>query len=182
MNIYYVYAYLRKNTFTPYYIGKGKGQRAYNKHGRLPVPKDLSRIVILESNLTELGAFAIERRMIRWYGRKDLNTGILNNLTEGGEGASGYVHTIESRAKNSAANKGRVPWNIGQPDTLPDRTGSAHSESTKIKMRIPNTTEQNKKIGLQFSGRRHWNNGVITKFAFDCPGPTFVAGRLPFKR
>jgi hypothetical protein len=107
---FYVYAYLRIDG-TPYY--KGNGDRAYAKH-RIPVPKDRSRIVFLETNLTDIGALAIERRLIAWYGRKDLGTGILRNLTDGGEGSSGATRSQETRDKISAAKKGIPAHNKGK--------------------------------------------------------------------
>ncbi|NDB83505.1 MAG: hypothetical protein EB127_12375 [Alphaproteobacteria bacterium] len=114
MLIYYVYAYLRIDG-SPYYIGKGCKKRAWVKcsNDSIRPPKDQSRIVILESGLSEIGAFAIERRMIEWYGRKDKGTGILRNMTDGGDGAIGVIRTERHKKAISNAVKGRKQtWRI----------------------------------------------------------------------
>ena len=105
-NSFYVYAYLREDG-TPYYIGKGSGSRMYNKHC-IKIPTNKNLIVLVESNLSELGAFAIERRLIRWYGRKDNNTGILRNQTDGGEGNTGAIRTKQHREKISKSMLGNT--------------------------------------------------------------------------
>lgn len=166
MNNYYTYAYLRKDG-TPYYIGKGKGKRYLQRH-HINIPPNKLLIVFLEKNLTEIGALALERRYIRWYGRKDLGTGILHNKTDGGDGASfpgeknymyGRKHSPEAIEKIKLARAKQVLKPITEEqrkarsikfkgrkrpprlDGLPDH----HTEETKQKISESNKGKPKKK-------------------------------------
>ncbi len=100
---YYTYAYLRDDG-TPYYIGKGRGNRAYSIAGRKMHrrPKDRSKILLLKQNLSEAEAFRHEVYMIAVFGRKDLGTGILRNLSDGGEGSKKRRFTPCGEAQKEA--------------------------------------------------------------------------------
>lgn len=108
-NIFYVYAYLREDS-TPYYIGKGSKDRAWKSHTRTNgtnlLPKDSTRIVIIKDSLTEDEAYKQESELIKLHGRKDLGTGILHNLTDGGMGnESGYKHSKKAIRKLQEAGR-----------------------------------------------------------------------------
>ena len=173
LNQFYVYAYIRQrnspigNVGTPYYIGKGKDDRAWQKHGKTTVPKDISRIIIVGQNLTEEEAFTLEVKMIADYGRVDNKTGILRNRTDGGEGASGAIRTEDFKRKVSERLKNRIHITNGIDERMIDptdiipsgwRKGLSDSSRDKLRKSIigrPCSEETRRKISEKSKGRTH---------------------------
>jgi hypothetical protein len=129
--IFYTYMWLREDG-TPYYVGKGCRQRAFVKHDKVSAPP--KERILLEPHTSEQEALDAEIFLISYYGRKDNETGILRNLTDGGDkgitgfkwpkgkhprgmlgkhpkGPLGSKHTAEWKAAASARNSKEKHWN-----------------------------------------------------------------------
>jgi hypothetical protein len=108
--MYYTYAYLREDR-TPYYIGKGSGGRAYQKHIRNNrqnlVPKNKNQILILKKFELEDDAYKHEQYLIALYGRK-CDGGILVNMVHGGKGGARKYLTRKEKEAAILRNKIRA--------------------------------------------------------------------------
>jgi hypothetical protein len=100
--MFYTYMWLRQDG-TPYYVGKGQRERAYERH-RIGSAPPIGRVVFYIAK-DEAEAFETEVALIWYYGRKDLGTGCLRNLTNGGDGASGHRHSPSSIKKMKEAKR-----------------------------------------------------------------------------
>jgi hypothetical protein len=186
-----VYRHIRLDKNEPFYIGIGeKENRAYKKHGRSSywnriVDKYGYRVEILFDDLTWEEAQEKEIEFISLYGRRDLNTGILVNLTDGGENPPkmfghkfnlGRKVSEQTRKKRSESLKGRtfsvetrklksdIAKSKGQRPILP--VGFKHSEESK-KLMSENSKgkiisdEQRIKISEANKGKKTHNSTAI---------------------
>lgn len=112
--MWYVYVWKRPGNI-PFYVGIGNTKDRWNPLYSRTRNKHCHRTVLLEGvsniqttlieNLSKRDAARLEQTLIWYYGRKDLNTGPLTNLTDGGDGVQNI--TPESRKRMSAAAKQR---------------------------------------------------------------------------
>ena len=147
-NVFYVYIYYHPITNIPFYVGKGKDDRAWfhlksKSHtffirtiNKIRKEYNCEPIIkIYDDNLSEPEAFELEMKLIKKYGRRNNGSGILINLTNGGEGTSGILITEATRNKL----KNRIPWNKGIPMSEEQKKKLYESHKGKI------TSEETKK-------------------------------------
>ena len=172
---FYVYEHIRLDNNTCFYVGKGKGNRAYELD-RNDFHDNISNsyghaVVIVKDNLTEEEAFELERDTIEDYvftlgygidieGYKNReNDEFLTNLTFGGEGSSGFKHSEETKRKISESHKGIKYSEEVKRKMSEAKKGIKYSEEAKRKMSeakkgIQLSEEHKKKISESCKGRQ----------------------------
>lgn len=184
MKKYVLYFHINSFTEEIFYVGIGDKSRPYiTRRSELwnrIVKKYGYKIKIIHEFDSRAEAEEMEVYYIHLYGRLNNKTGILANLTNGGEGCTGYImseetkrkiieyktgkkHSAETCLKKSIALKGRKP----HPNTLAARKlvpykgwnkGQKMKEETRLKMIASKTgqklTEDHKnKISAKLKGR-----------------------------
>lgn len=137
---YYLYRHIRLDKNEPFYIGIGTCNKykidKYNLYDRAFHKKSRNNLWKKIVNKTKYKVEIIlhsddyefikqkEKEFIKLYGRINLNTGILSNLTDGGEGTLNVIYTKEQRQKMSEKLKGNKR-----------ALGFKHSEDTRRKVK-----------------------------------------------
>lgn len=156
-NIFYVYAWVREDYNTIFYVGKGKNDAHHNrantiknnKHFKNIYNKHKTHVIILQNNLSEQEALQREKDVISFlvnidgysigapnHKKKKIQGRHLVNCTFGGEGVSGYKHTEETKEKTK--HYGEDNWMYGRKGELCPHYGKSFTYNHKEKIKLSN--------------------------------------------
>lgn len=177
-----VYKHTRLDTNKIFYIGISiNDKRAFNKTQRNKIWKGIVsrtdfKVEILFENISWEEACQKEIKLIKKYGRIDNNTGILANLTDGGDGTINYKHTEFSKNKIGHSWKGKIrgPQSDEHKNKMLEskkanksfrgaHKGIPRTEETKQKIR---DTLLSKQYECNFCGKKGVNS-VMFRWHFD---------------
>ena len=179
----YVYRHIRLDKNQPCYIGiakedNGVYRRANEiKVGRNPLHQNIinKTTILVEIVLDELtweAACQKEKELIKLYGRKDQGTGILCNLTDGGEGTVNRIYSNQANLDRSNKLKGSVfseetlaKMKVSRNARTDSQKGYKRSEETKLKNRQSHlgkrdSLETRQKKSESAKGKTPWNKGL----------------------
>lgn len=160
-----VYRHHRLDKNEVFYVGIGKKEsRAFDMVHRNHIWKGIKtrsevKVEIVARDLSWELACELEQLMISEYGRIDLHSGTLANLTDGGDGSVGVKQSQETIDKRADSNRGRK-----------------NTEETKRKMSearkgIVFTAEHLENLRTSHLGQKGWNSKEVidlqTGFAYD---------------
>lgn len=176
---FYVYAYLDPRKvgnfeypeicfgYEPFYIGKGKGRRSIsgikdkkNKLKRSKIDSILNEglepiIVKIKQGLEENEAFLLETQIILSIGRIVNGEGPLSNLTDGGEGTSGYRDFRHSKEWKNKLSKSIIQR---------DLEGNFIKEYDSVKSASEETGIIRQNISCNLTGRYKTAGGFIWEY------------------
>lgn len=159
----YVYRHIRLDKNIPFYIGIGTDKyykRSRNKRMRNPLWKRIAskteyEVEIILDDLTLSEAKAKEVEFIALYGRLNIGTGPLANITGGGDGMFDPPPALREAYSKKYSGEGNPFY------------GKKHSEETRAKFserqkgtkRGPMKEETKRKIGERNKGKPTWIKG-----------------------
>ncbi len=184
---HYLYRHIRLDKDEPFYIGIGTKKdrqftllraeydRAYAKHGvnniwnKIISKTDYKVEILYESNDYEF-IKQKEIEFIKLYGRIDLKTGILSNLTDGGDGSTNISEEAKKVLRESKlGNKNPMFGKFGELNHMHGRTGELSPLYGK-----PCSQERRDRIGKANSGGNH---GMAKKVFDTASGKIYLTVR-----
>lgn len=191
MGTYFVYVFLdptRPGDFAygdlrfpaePFYVGKGSGRRLqWHRYDPKPTRNRIKwgiierirragmeyGIAYVAEGLTEEDAFALEVRAIAAIGRRNRDTGPLANLTDGGEGTSGWVPSEAEIERRKRASTGSNNPMYGKPTYgFKGKQHSAESKAVISKKSSEQVVSEDTRVALKEKTSDSWRKGRVLR-------------------